>query len=85
MYQIDQIVRASVLHDIGKIGIPDSILLKPGRLTKEEFEMMKSHTTIGCDILEKAYRKKTVIFTVTVTISAVITMNDGMETDIRII
>lgn len=58
MYQIDQIVRASVLHDIGKIGIPDSILLKPGRLTKEEFEMMKSHTTIGCDILEKAYRKK---------------------------
>lgn len=57
-YQIDQIVRACVLHDIGKIGIPDSILLKPGRLTNEEFEMMKSHTIIGCDILEKSYRKK---------------------------
>ena len=57
-YQIDQIVRASVLHDIGKIGIADSILLKPGRLTKEEFEIMKSHTTIGCEILEKSYRKK---------------------------
>lgn len=58
MYQIDQIVRASVLHDIGKIGIPDAILLKPGRLTNEEFEIMKSHTTIGCEILERSYRKK---------------------------
>lgn len=58
MYQIDQIVRASVLHDIGKIGIPDAILLKPGRLTDEEFEIMKSHTTIGCEILERSYRKK---------------------------
>lgn len=55
---VDNIVRASVLHDIGKIGIPDSILLKPGRLTKSEFEIMKSHTVIGCDILEKAYREK---------------------------
>ena len=50
--QIDQIARASALHDIGKIGIPDSILLKPGRLTQEEFEIMKTHTTIGCEILE---------------------------------
>ncbi len=50
--QIDQIARASALHDIGKIGIPDSILLKPGRLTPEEFEIMKTHTTIGCEILE---------------------------------
>lgn len=58
MYQIDQIVRASVLHDIGKIGIPDAILLKPGRLTDEEFEIMKSHTTIGCEILERSYRKR---------------------------
>ncbi|MDE6888364.1 MAG: response regulator [Eubacterium sp.] len=57
-YKIDLIVRASVLHDIGKIGIPDSILLKPGRLTDEEFEIMKSHTTIGCEILEKSYRNK---------------------------
>lgn len=50
--KIDQIARASALHDIGKIGIPDAILLKPGKLTKEEFEIMKTHTTIGCDILE---------------------------------
>lgn len=54
-YQVDEIARASVLHDIGKIGIPDAILLKPGRLTAEEFEFMKTHTTIGCDILEKCY------------------------------
>lgn len=56
--KIDQIVHASVLHDIGKIGIPDSVLLKPGRLSEEEFEIMKTHTTIGCEILEKSFRKK---------------------------
>lgn len=50
--QIDQIARASALHDIGKIGIPDAILLKPGKLTPEEFEIMKTHTTVGCGILE---------------------------------
>ena len=43
--------RAAPLHDVGKIGIPDSILLKPGRLTPEEFEFMKTHTTIGAKIL----------------------------------
>lgn len=48
---VDMIVSASALHDIGKIAIPDHILLKPGRLTEEEFEYMKSHTTRGCDIL----------------------------------
>lgn len=57
--QVDEIARASALHDIGKIGIPDSILLKPGRLTPEEFEVMKTHTTIGCEILEKSYRDQT--------------------------
>lgn len=51
--QVDEIARASALHDIGKIGIPDAILLKPGRLTPEEFEVMKRHTTIGCEVLEK--------------------------------
>lgn len=48
---VDLIVYASALHDLGKIGIPDSILLKPGKLTEEEFEVMKTHTTIGCDLL----------------------------------
>lgn len=42
---------ASPMHDIGKIGIPDEILLKPGKLTDEEFEIMKSHTGIGGNIL----------------------------------
>ncbi len=50
---IEHMVNASALHDIGKIGIPDEILLKPGKLTRDEFEVMKSHTTVGCDILEK--------------------------------
>lgn len=44
---------ASALHDIGKIAIPDSILLKPGKLTRDEFEEMKKHTTYGCELLEK--------------------------------
>lgn len=50
--QIDVIVAASALHDIGKIAIPDSILLKPGKLTDDEFDYMKSHTLRGCEILE---------------------------------
>lgn len=49
--KITVIVAASPLHDIGKIAIKDSVLLKPGRLTDEEFEYMKTHTTKGCEIL----------------------------------
>ncbi len=49
--EIDKIVTSSVLHDVGKISIPDSILNKPGRLTKEEYETMKLHTIKGCEIL----------------------------------
>lgn len=45
------ILNASPMHDIGKIGIPDSILLKPGKLSSEEWEIMKTHTTIGAKIL----------------------------------
>ena len=48
---IENISNASALHDIGKIAIPDSILLKPGRLTAEEFDIMKTHTLQGCEIL----------------------------------
>lgn len=51
--EIDKIVTSSILHDVGKISIPDRILNKPGRLTKEEFEIMKEHTTRGCEILQK--------------------------------
>lgn len=50
--QVDVIVSASALHDIGKISIPDSILLKPGKLTSEEFENMKLHTVKGAEILK---------------------------------
>ncbi len=47
---------ASALHDIGKIGIDEAILNKPGRLTAEEFESMKAHTTIGADMLRNLPR-----------------------------
>jgi response regulator RpfG family c-di-GMP phosphodiesterase len=45
---------ASTLHDVGKVAIPDSILLKPGKLTEEEFEIMKTHTVIGYEILSNS-------------------------------
>ncbi len=48
-----QIATASALHDIGKIGIPDEILNKPGRLTSEEYEIMKQHSMIGAEMLDK--------------------------------
>ncbi|MDX9796681.1 MAG: nitrate- and nitrite sensing domain-containing protein [Arcobacteraceae bacterium] len=47
---------ASPMHDIGKVGIPDSLLNKPSRLTPEEFEIMKSHTTVGYEILKTSHR-----------------------------
>ena len=50
--KVDLIVSASSLHDIGKVAIPDNILLKPGRFTPEEFEIMKTHTTRGCELLD---------------------------------
>lgn len=52
-YVIDQIALASVMHDIGKIAIPDAVLNKPGRLTAEEFEVMKAHTIQGELLLDK--------------------------------
>jgi putative two-component system response regulator len=52
--KLGMIVKAAPLHDLGKVGIPDAILLKPGRLTAEEFEIMKTHTTIGADAITKA-------------------------------
>lgn len=48
---IDTIFKSAPLHDIGKVGIPDHILLKPGKLTPEEFEIMKTHTTLGRDAI----------------------------------
>lgn len=51
---IEGIYNSSPLHDIGKVGIPDAILLKPGRLTPQEFEVMKQHSRIGGDALRAA-------------------------------
>ena len=51
---IDLLFKSAPLHDIGKVGIPDRILLKPGRYTPEEFEIMKTHTTLGRDAIAKA-------------------------------
>lgn len=49
---LEGVTTGALLHDIGKIGIPDSVLLKPGRLTDEEFTLIKQHPTMGAQILE---------------------------------
>jgi putative two-component system response regulator len=54
---IDLLFKSAPLHDIGKVGIPDHILLKPGRFTPEEFEIMKTHTTLGRDAILAAERR----------------------------
>ncbi|THF57194.1 response regulator [Pseudothauera rhizosphaerae] len=54
---IDILYKSAPLHDIGKVGISDRILLKPGRLTPEEFEIMKTHTTLGRDAIEEAEKR----------------------------
>ena len=51
---IDLIRRAAPLHDVGKIGIPDQILLKPGRLSDDEFETMQNHVSVGAKLLSKS-------------------------------
>ncbi len=53
---IHVIGKAATLHDIGKVGIPDAILLKPGKLTAEEFTIMKTHTTIGAATLDAVHQ-----------------------------
>ncbi len=52
---IENIYATSPLHDIGKVGIPDRILLKPGKLTPDEWEIIKTHTTIGAETLQAVY------------------------------
>jgi putative two-component system response regulator len=51
---VELLFKSAPLHDIGKVGIPDAILLKPGKLTPEEFEVMKTHTTLGRDAIVAA-------------------------------
>jgi PAS domain S-box-containing protein len=62
---IEDIFQSSILHDIGKVGIPDAILLKPGRLTDAEFEVIKRHTTMGGDaiaIIESRLEESSFLF-----------------------
>jgi putative two-component system response regulator len=56
-FELEKIARASSFHDIGKIGISDLILKKRGRLTVEEFETIKKHTTLGAEVLNNVYKK----------------------------
>jgi putative nucleotidyltransferase with HDIG domain len=56
--QLEELHVGAILHDVGKIGIPDDILNKPGRLSEEEFEIMKQHPTIGAKILEEAFSRR---------------------------
>ena len=53
---IDALAQSAPLHDIGKVGIPDHVLLKPGKLTPEEWEIMKTHAKLGSDAIEMAER-----------------------------
>ena len=59
--QVALIQRTAPLHDVGKIGIPDAILLKPGKLTADEFALMKTHTTIGTQILAGGHSALTIM------------------------
>lgn len=54
---IETIYAASPLHDIGKVGVPDDILLKPGKLTEDEWRVMKTHTTVGAETLRAVDRE----------------------------
>jgi putative two-component system response regulator len=54
---VRMIYMTSLLHDIGKVGIPDSVLLKPGRLSDHEFEIMKQHTVVGAETLDAVLRE----------------------------
>lgn len=55
-YTIELLIKTAPLHDIGNVGIPDRILLKPGRLTPDEFDIIKTHTSIGRNVILQAER-----------------------------
>ncbi|OGR82875.1 MAG: hypothetical protein A2902_07830 [Elusimicrobia bacterium RIFCSPLOWO2_01_FULL_64_13] len=59
--ELEILDKGGVLHDIGKMAIPDSILLKPGSLSKEEFDLMKTHPVVGCTICERLRAAKTAL------------------------
>ena len=81
---IDLLYKSAPLHDIGKVGVSDRILLKPGRLTEQEFEEMKQHTIYGRNTILAAERKLGNISFLRVAREIAYTlMNDGMDLDIR--
>ena len=53
---IELLYKSAPMHDIGKVGVPDNILLKPGKLTRDEFEIMKKHTIYGLEVIIKSER-----------------------------
>ncbi len=55
-HYIQLLTKSAPLHDIGKVGIPDTILLKPGKLTREEMAVMQTHAKLGADAIEQAVR-----------------------------
>lgn len=77
------IITASSLHDIGKVSIPEEILNKPGRLTDEEFKIMKSHSEIGASMIRDMDFHRTSHWYALHGKSVGGTMNDGTEEDIR--
>jgi HD-GYP domain-containing protein (c-di-GMP phosphodiesterase class II) len=60
-HQVRDIYVASLLHDVGKIGIHDSVLNKPGQLTDEEFELMKTHPVLGANIMAPIRKMKRIL------------------------
>ncbi len=54
---IESLFHAAPLHDVGKVAVPDAVLLKPGRLTPEEYEIMKSHAKAGADVFDKVLQQ----------------------------
>lgn len=77
------ITTASSLHDIGKIRIPEEILNKPGRLTDEEFKIMKTHSEIGASMIRDMHFCKIIHWCIPHGKSADGIMKDGMEMGIR--
>lgn len=65
----EELYKAALLHDIGKIGIPDDILRKPGRLTTDEYTAIKQHTVIGADILSNIEPKEAMIHAIETALS----------------
>ena len=81
--EIRLISMAAIMHDVGKIAISDAILNKPGKLTAEEFEIMKTHTVQGARLLEKSPSSGNMRCSITPMILPAIIMNAGTGRDIR--